>query len=231
MQVSSNSSDITSLQTTISAIIEVGTISDGDTSRSPSSDDVFDALTTKQDLLNSSVNIDVGFVSASELIIASQGVQLGSPAGCGATEVGTLRANSSTGAPEYCDGADWVAVVGGGGGGIESCPAGMTMVGDSGKRATYCIDTNENPADEFYDADSACYGRNDAALGRAHICTYTEWFTACNQRVALGTQNMTNNDEWIGSAGAAQIATLGNGNCYSGNYFGATNQKAYRCCY
>lgn len=121
------------------------------------------------------------------------------------------------------------ATVAGGGGGITSCPSGWTMIGDAGKQATYCIDTDERAASTWDAVRTACNNINDATLGRAHLCSSVEWHTACLR--GTGLANMTNNWEWVSDLYSHNNALqLGNTGCGLINYSSLLNNYGYRCC-
>lgn len=113
------------------------------------------------------------------------------------------------------------------GGLVTSCPAGWTMIGDSGKLATFCIETDDQPSADFTSASVTCSGINDATYGRAHICSHSEWYTACAH--GSGLTDMTNNWEWVDIAtDSASGISEGNGGC--GNRTDNNNSNAVRCC-
>jgi len=116
------------------------------------------------------------------------------------------------------------------GGAISQCPSGWTMIEDAGKTATYCIDSDERSSDDWRDAKATCAGFNDSELGRAHLCTYAEWYTACVY--GSGLSNMTNNREWIDALDSwPSSAWAGNGSCTSlGDGSSLGNSRPFRCC-
>lgn len=68
--------------------------------------------------------------------------------------------------------------------GIKACPTGMTMVGSSGTRSTFCIDANPRTADVYEQVRTNCTQIENPLfqLGSAHLCNYQEWSTACYQK-------------------------------------------------
>ncbi|MCX7977935.1 MAG: hypothetical protein N2578_02925 [Bdellovibrionaceae bacterium] len=125
-------------------------------------------------------------------------------------------------------GATWTVV----GGGISECPIGFTLIGPPGVPGTFCIHTNEQSASQFHSAVTACSTANYSGFGRAHLCTYEEWRTACDNSSTFGVSGMTGNDEWVSalySPNNAYIAGLSN--CSSLDYAGVGNNSLpYRCC-
>lgn len=119
------------------------------------------------------------------------------------------------------------------GGGISSCPLGWTMIGDAGKRATYCIETNQRATAAYFNAQNICSNINDATLGRAHLCAHDEWHTACVR--GIGLSNMTNDWEWTADLSGSTSILLAGHNTYGG--CSAVNSGTtgnvlhpYRCC-
>lgn len=129
---------------------------------------------------------------------------------CDPTTEGTQRYNKATHSMQYCGynagppvAYAWRTL--GGGSGLTSCPAGMIMVGDSGKHATYCIDANARAASTYNPAAvSTCYSVNDSTAGRAHVCDFSEWNTACVKGLA---SSMTGHWEWVSPFRSAASTT------------------------
>lgn len=138
------------------------------------------------------------------------------------TGLGTPTASTDAATKAYVDSAA--------GGTVSSCPTGWTMIGDAGKLATFCIDTDERTSSQWKPANATCAGVNDTAFGRAHLCTYSEWYTAC--LYGSGLSNMTNNAEWIDALDSfPSSATAGNGSCTSiSDGTSLTNSRPFRCC-
>jgi hypothetical protein len=113
---------------------------------------------------------------------------------------------------------------GGGGGGRTSCPAGFTLIGDSGSVEAYCISTNEETAATWENAATACYNKSP----KAHLCSIPEWTMACIS--ALPSNMLDGDNEWIGDAydGAGVIAQ---NSCSKFNDSSLTNTNVYRCCF
>jgi len=172
-------------------------------------------------------NVGVGVSNPAAKLDVSGGIKVANDTTCNSSKAGTIRWTGT--AFEGCNGSDWVSLSGGGGGGITSCPAGWTMIGDAGKTATFCIETNERAAANWIDALNTCTGINDATHGRAHLCTHSEWHTAC---VVTGPSNMTNNWEWVAALGTSSNYALavGSGDCSALNGITMANTSAFRCC-
>lgn len=103
------------------------------------------------------------------------------------------------------------------------------MIGDAGRTATYCIQENESISPNFFNALSACFGINDTALGRTHLCTLNEWYTACT--ADIGILNMRNNTEMIAQTnGTTNYITVGGLNCNTFSTDHVNGAWLYRCC-
>jgi hypothetical protein len=114
--------------------------------------------------------------------------------------------------------------------GLTSCPSGFTMVGASGRRGTFCIDSNERTAQAWLATKDTCRGLNYTE-GRAFMCGHDEWYTAC-QDAPAGLNNMTNGWEWVSEFpvdGSAIIA--GGGGCSELSTDDSVNGAfVFRCC-
>lgn len=120
------------------------------------------------------------------------------------------------------------------GGGISSCPSGWTMIGDAGKKATYCIETNQRAAANYFISKNTCNNINDPSLGRARLCTHNEWYAACI--LGTGLSNMTN--DWERTADLADATyvilaghvTYGGCSALNSNASVGNSPYPYRCC-
>jgi len=179
-------------------------------------------------------NVGIGTTNPSAKLQVAGEIKIGNTSSaCDSSTEGQQRYNSTTKKMEYCNGTSWTEFgSGGGGGGITSCPAGWTMIGDAGKTATFCIETNERSWADWHTAQSTCNGINDATHGRAHLCTYKEWRTACER--GTGLSNMTNNWEWVAdlySDGCYDGAIVADsGGCDELSDYDFTSTLAFRCC-
>lgn len=115
------------------------------------------------------------------------------------------------------------------GNGPQTCPAGFTMVGAVGQNNTYCLETNERVATDFWNAKAICQGLSDSVLGRAHLCSADQWYEACD----TGSGNLlTGNAEWVSQWDANNEAlAMGSPNCNSAASVDVTVNQVYRCCY
>ena len=184
-------------------------------------------------LVVSGSNVGIGTATPATKLDVSGGVKVGNESTCNASKAGTIRWTGT--AFQGCNGTTWISLTGGGGGGITSCPSGWTMIGDPGKHATFCIQTNENSTSRWHNAITNCSAINDSTLGRAHLCTYYEWRMACER--GTGLVNMTNNWEWVADVndpspdGDIDLAvTAGGGGCTRIEDFSVTEYYNYRCC-
>ncbi len=89
--------------------------------------------------------------------------------------------------------------------GITSCPSGFTMIGISGKRGTFCIDTNQRPMQTFQKAFETCDSLS-LEEGNAFLCNYREWYKACRNGAPVG---IVGDWEWI-----AEFSHVGYGDDY-----------------
>jgi hypothetical protein len=110
--------------------------------------------------------------------------------------------------------------------GLASCPSGFTMIGTSGKRGTYCIDTTERTASTWLTAKQTCFNLN-LAEGAAMMCDHSEWYKACLAGTPTG---MTGNWEWVDEIHYAGAEMAGSANCDSLNNANFTNSYVFRCC-
>jgi len=120
----------------------------------------------------------------------------------------------------------------GGGGGISSCPSGFTMIGEAGKRGTFCIDSNQRSAQTFYNAKSTCHNLS-LAEGNAFLCSHNEWYKACD---IGGPTGMTGDKEWVAEFNYAywpphQMGlSAGFSGCSSVSRDDPSHLIAFRCC-
>jgi hypothetical protein len=102
------------------------------------------------------------------------------------------------------------------------CPSGFTEVNKK-----YCIETDERTADTYFNAANTCFNLN------ARLCTWGEWYYAC-QKTSLALSNMTNNFEWCDSSTneSGFVRVNGSGTCTTIGQGGAsTNNFPFRCCF
>lgn len=173
-------------------------------------------------------NVGIGTTTpAAKLDVAGE-VKFGNTSStCNSTNEGQQRYNSTTKKMEYCNGTSWSAY---GSSGISACPTGWAMIGDAGKAATYCIQQDESTAPNFFSAMNTCQGINDSTLGRAHLCTLNEWYTACTIGGA-GLVNMTNNTEMVAqTSGTTSYITIGGASCNTFQSDAFSGAWYYRCC-
>jgi hypothetical protein len=67
----------------------------------------------------------------------------------------------------------------------------------------------------------------------ARLCSWSEWYFACQQSGDLALVNMTNNWEWIKWAKNEpyQAAGVGNANCTKTVHRSFVNLDFFRCCF
>ena len=196
-------------------------------------------VTNGSDIYYNTGNVGVGTASPAQKLEINGGIALNTASAkpsCSASTRGTIwvghgAANVSD-TVEVCvkdasDAYGWMAV--GGGGGITSCPAGMKMVGDSGKHATYCIDNLPRSAALYSSALSTCYNLNDATIGRASVCNFSQWSTACAKNLVTG-MSIPAHYEWISETSNGILIGAYSGDCISGNGISTSASLSYRCC-
>jgi hypothetical protein len=88
----------------------------------------------------------------------------------------------------------------------------------------YCIEINERPAVDFWQAVITCNSNN------ARLCKWSEWYYAC-QKTASGLQNTTGNWEWTDDGADVKVRVAGSVNCTTLGVLAPTAINAYRCCY
>lgn len=108
--------------------------------------------------------------------------------------------------------------------GRRSCSPGMVAVNEE-----YCIDVDKRGATDFFTASSVC-----AAEGK-RLCSWGEWYAACDRTGQLGINGMDSSFEWTNSTangdGNVRMARFFN-NCFSVGTswsFGPPD-RTYRCC-
>jgi hypothetical protein len=107
------------------------------------------------------------------------------------------------------------------------CPSGFVDVNKD-----FCIELVERDTMTWFQATKVCGDMN----GR--LCTQSEWAFACQQTPLLNLVNMTDNLEWIDSAGnssnqckAMGVDQVGYSGCNAGYTQVCTVNKTFRCCY
>jgi hypothetical protein len=97
----------------------------------------------------------------------------------------------------------------------------------------FCIQIDETGSANWFDAVVGC----KASEGR--LCDPQEWYYACTERVALGLNDMLDDDEWTsvmygdptaGGAVAAGVVLGGTGFCTSRTVVNLGAPNIYRCC-
>ncbi len=109
----------------------------------------------------------------------------------------------------------------------KSCPQGFISVNDY-----YCIQVDEQPATSFWDASIYCGDRD------ARICTWSEWYNAC-QRLGASLNDMTNNWEYVDAAQNYYAASTSNIGVKVAGEFACEESssgypqspKSFRCCF
>ncbi len=121
----------------------------------------------------------------------------------------------------------------------KSCPNGFIKAAEE-----YCIQPLENASLFFWGAVKNCGEKN------ARVCSWGEWYYACQNSVALGILDLTDNWEWIDGGGNSLSWTtppVSNTGLQGGNGGSCINiqasitdtthnhpradPKPYRCCY
>lgn len=104
----------------------------------------------------------------------------------------------------------------------KECPDGMMAA-----TSQFCIDLDERSPISFFDAAAACTQEGK------RLCTWGEWFNACQLRTALGLANMVNNWEYTDdTANEDNSVRLVGPNCSNATAWYVSNEhQSYRCCY
>lgn len=175
-------------------------------------------------------SLGIGTVSPGALLDVAGAVRMGDTAAtCSAAREGSQRYNSTSKIMEFCDGTSWLPLSGG----LRSCPTGFSLIGTAGTHSAFCIHSSELTAASFDVAISACSVITDSRLGRAHLCSMTEWFEACSH--GSGLTGITGNAEWVADGsdvgGTLYGMTTGTSSCGSRSFQMATNGNPYRCCF
>ncbi|MFZ5553393.1 MAG: hypothetical protein ACOZCO_09775 [Bacteroidota bacterium] len=87
----------------------------------------------------------------------------------------------------------------------KTCPSGFVKVNDQ-----YCIEINDSGVSlDFWEASAWCANKN------AKLCSWGQWYYACQQAATLGLVNMNNNWEWLdaGQNHTDAASQAGNVNC------------------
>lgn len=115
------------------------------------------------------------------------------------------------------------------GSGPQACPTGFTMVGGVGQNNTFCVETNERVATDFWNAKNICRGLNDSILGQAQLCSASQWHQAC----AISSGNaFTGNNEWVDQIDAtAKALAYGVTACNDIVSLEVATNNSFRCCY
>jgi hypothetical protein len=107
------------------------------------------------------------------------------------------------------------------------CPAGFVDVNKD-----FCIELIERDTMSWFLSTKTCGDMN------ARLCTQSEWAFACENSSLLNLVNMTDNLEWIDSAGNASnqckamgVDQLGYMGCNAGYTQICTVNRTFRCCY
>ncbi len=114
--------------------------------------------------------------------------------------------------------------------GITACPSGYTMIGTAGRRGTFCIDTNQRTAQDYFTAKTTCHSL-PLTEGKAFMCNHNEWFNACT--ASEGPGGMTGHVEFVSDFSTGGYAILaGAASCTSINHTNLADLYAYtfRCC-
>lgn len=105
------------------------------------------------------------------------------------------------------------------------CPEGFVEV-----NTKYCIQQNENDSLNYFAAMNTCANLN------GKICTWSEWYYAC-QKTSLGLNDMLNNYEFTDDPANyqtdLQVRVAGGTDCTGSMSIGTAvvNIRSFRCCY
>ena len=127
----------------------------------------------------------------------------------------------------FCKGAG-----SGGGGSVQSCPAGTAMVGPANGVGTYCIETVPRAPLNLFNAILACGSTTPAGFGPGQICPENQYYTAC--RDGLITTVAGGQMEWfpnIDSQYAVTARPSAAGDCDGIGNSAISNTLGFRCCW
>ena len=103
------------------------------------------------------------------------------------------------------------------------CPSGFVE-----PNSNYCIEINERALSSYENAAQTCMSIN------ARLCTWGEWYFAC-QKTGLGITNMTNNWEWLDDTAnhSNTVVQTGDLTCTAQRSITipSTLTFKYRCCF
>lgn len=102
-----------------------------------------------------------------------------------------------------------------------TCPTDMATVNDQ-----YCIDLVQMDSTDYFVAGRECISQDK------RLCSWGEWYGACNLATTLGLQNMTDGWEWTkDTANENNGARIVGPSCTSAGTWNVYNgPQRYRCC-
>ena len=118
------------------------------------------------------------------------------------------------------DGADF-HLMNGGAHLLRDCPPGMLAV-----TSQFCVEQDERPPVSFYEAARIC------TLDNKRLCSWGEWYDACQRRVELGLLNMNNNWEYVDDTSNEDLSVrvVGPSCAQCGSWYVSNAYQSYRCC-
>jgi VCBS repeat-containing protein len=104
------------------------------------------------------------------------------------------------------------------------CPSGTLAVGE-----LFCIELQEHDSTDFATAAIACGSQN------MQLCTWGQWYVACNRATELGLQNMVGNWEWTNSPANSdgQVRVVGEASCTQAAVTNGwdVESRFFHCCF
>ncbi len=104
------------------------------------------------------------------------------------------------------------------------CPSGTVAVGE-----LFCIETQEHDSTDYPTAAIACGALN------MQLCTWGQWYVACNRATELGLQNMVGNWEWTNSPANSdgQVRVVGEASCTQAAVTNGwdVESRFFHCCF
>lgn len=106
---------------------------------------------------------------------------------------------------------------------ISKCPTNFVAVGNE-----FCIQANTQTSSTWETAAIACQN----VQGNSHLCSWAEWFAACQANSPSIFNMTTGTGEWVNDAlSDTEALVLGNGSCSSRNAVQTNLQRNFRCCF
>ncbi len=185
--------------------------------------------------ITDSGDVGIGTTGPGERLEVSGAVVLGDSTAA-VPVAGTVRWNPTTGDFEGYEGEDWISLTGAG---VNTPPAWCPDGGFIPVNDDYCIQAVEFATVTTYFAAEDVCSALDPGANRIHLCTYDEWFYACQVQDTLDPAlvGMTGPWEWVddpalaGGGATDPRRVSGASSCENTTTIPAHNSFNYRCCF